>query len=208
MSTAIMPTAIAPPPPYTIPISSIRRLSVDEYHAMIANEILKSSDRVELINGYLVEKMTFNPPHRSAVKLVRDALNRILTTGWYEDSQGPFELATSQPEPDVMLVRGQVRDHFHRHARPDEIGLLIEVADTSLAFDQRLKLRIYAEASIPVYWIVNIPDNRIEVYTLPQGTGDDALYVQQQSYTPTQDIPVVLDGVEIGRLRVADLLPR
>ncbi len=82
-----------------------------------------------------------------------------------------------------------------------------EVSDSSLNQDRTVKAHIYARGSIPVYWIINIPDNQIEVYTNPTGPTADPSYQQLQVYQPGDQVPLVLDGQEVGRLAVADLLP-
>jgi Uma2 family endonuclease len=84
---------------------------------------------------------------------------------------------------------------------------VVEVADTTLRTDRGTKKRIYARAGILVYWIVNLVDRRIEVYMEPSGARRKPDYRRQQEYGPADEIPVVLDGVEIGRVPVHDLLP-
>ena len=189
-------------------MSAVMRLSVPQYHAMIRNGMLTSGDRVELLDGYLVEKMTVNPLHRRAVRKMRDALQRILPPGWYDDSQQPITLPTSEPEPDNMIVRGQSTDDYPYHnPGPSDLGLVVEIADSSLAQDRQLKLPIYAASRIEVYWIFNLPAQQIEVCTQPNGVGDDAGYDHVQIFGVTETVPVVLDGVEVGRVAVAEVLP-
>ncbi|NUQ62937.1 MAG: Uma2 family endonuclease [Pirellulales bacterium] len=95
---------------FALPPVPTRRWSVDEYHAMARAGILTEHDRVELLDGWLVPKMTRNPPHRIATRRVRTALERVVSPGWYVDSQEPVTLPTSEPEPDRALIR--VRDLF------------------------------------------------------------------------------------------------
>lgn len=85
--------------------------------------------------------------------------------------------------------------------------MVVEVADSSLARDQVQKKRIYARAGVPVYWIINLSENQLEVYSMPVGGAESADYQQQQNYLPTDEVPLVLDGHEIGRLRVNEILP-
>jgi Uma2 family endonuclease len=170
---------------------------------MIAAGILTSDDPIELLAGLLVPKMPKNPPHRAVTRLTRCALESIIPSGWQVDTQDPITLADSEPEPDVSVVRGQTRDYLKRHPGPSEIGLVVEVADSSLDRDRGLKLAIYARAGVPVYWIVNLVDRRIEVYSRPSA----AAYADRRDFSQGDEIPVALDGQEIGRIRVADLLP-
>ena len=146
-----------------VPTDLIWRLSVNQYHQMVCAGILTEEDPVELLAGWLVPKMPKNPPHRVATRLLRQALERVVPAGWYVDSQEPITTADSEPEPDVVVVRGETRQYLDRHPGPQDVALIIEVADTTLQRDRVLKQRIYAAAGIPVYWIVNLLDNQLEV---------------------------------------------
>src|SRR5262249_13642314 len=120
--------------------------------------------------------------------------------------QCAITLTDSEPEPDVAVAEGEQRRYADRHPRARDLHLLCEVADSSLALDRTHKLRVYARARIPVYWIVNLQDNVIEVYTQPRG-GRTPTYLHRQDYSPDQDIPVIIGGREASRLAVRDLLP-
>ena len=87
------------------------RLTVEQYHALIAQGRLHSGEPVELLEGLLVDKMTKNPPHRIATRRVRLALERIVGAGWYVDTQEPIVTADSEPEPDVAVIRGRSEDY-------------------------------------------------------------------------------------------------
>jgi Uma2 family endonuclease len=169
--------------------------------------ILTEDDPVELLGGWLIRKMTQEPAHPVAVDMIRDAFANRLTRPCYVRTQAPITLPEGEPEPDVALVRGKREDFLQRHPGPDAILMAVEVADTSLARDRGVKRQIYAQAGIPVYWIVNLVEREIEVYTEPQSTADPTDYRQRHDYGPADTIPVVLDGVEVGTLAVAELLP-
>jgi Uma2 family endonuclease len=207
MSIAAQPI----PPPATedaaIPTVPIYRLSVDQYHAMAEHGILGEDDPVELLEGWLVQKMTKHPPHTLTTLLARRALERILIDGWFVSSQEPITTVESEPEPDVFVVRGEPRDFGKRQPVPEDVALVVEVADSSLRQDRDTKKRVYARARIPVYWIANLIERQFEVYTDPTGPAEQPDYRQHQAYGPADEIPVVLDGQEIGRLSVCDLLP-
>src|SRR5689334_21534048 len=96
---------LAPPMPITEPVP-VYRLSVEQYHEMIRNGIFKSGDRVELLEGILVPKMTKKPPHTFASQVLIDLLPPMLPPGWFFNSQEPLTTAESEPEPDAALVRG------------------------------------------------------------------------------------------------------
>lgn len=190
-----------------IPSDMIWRLSVDRYHSMIENGILTDEDPVELLEGWLVFKMPKNPPHRAATRIVRMAIESILPSGWYVDSQEPIALFDSEPEPDVVVVRGDTRQYLDRHPGAEDIALVVEVSDTTLQRDRSLKKRIYARAGIAIYWIVNLLDRQIEGYTQPFGEGEDADYATQQNYGLQDLLPLEIEGFEIEILSVSSLFP-
>jgi Uma2 family endonuclease len=190
-----------------VPIELIWRLSVEQYHAMIQMGILTEDDPVELLEGWLVTKMPKNPKHSAVTRFIRDALTRIAPSGWYVDSQEPLTTSDSEPEPDVMIMQGEARRYLDRHPIPQEVALVVEVADSSLQRDRMLKKRLYAAAGIPVYWVVNLPELRIEVYSDPSGPGEQPAYRHQQDYGTSDIIPIVLGGVEVACIAVRELLP-
>jgi Uma2 family endonuclease len=190
-----------------MPELAIWRLSVEQYHAMTRAGILTEDDPVELLDGWLVTKIVKNPPHRIATRRVRQALERVAGCGWYVDSQEPITLATSEPEPDAVVVRGTSDDYADRHPGPREVALVVEVSGDTLSRDQTFKKRVYAEAGIPIYWIVNLVEGKLEVYTAPTGAASNADYHHRRDYARCEEVPLVLDGREIARLAIGDLLP-
>jgi Uma2 family endonuclease len=200
---------ISPPAPDegAVPTEPIYRLSVAQYHAMAKHGILDDDAPVELLEGWLVQKMTKHRPRSIVTRRTRKALERLLPAGWYADSQEPITTVESEPEPDVLVARGEVADDLERHPGPRDVALVVEVADTSLRRDRGTKKRIYARAGIPVYWIANLPGRRFEVYTEPTGPTRRPDYRQRQEYGLDDEIPVVLDGDEVGHLPVRELLP-
>lgn len=184
------------------------RLTLDQYHRMVEAGVLTKEDRVELLEGWLVVKMPNHPPHRWSTRKVRVAIERRLPPGWFADEQKPITLPLrgSEPEPDLQVARGEPVDYPDRHPGPADLGLLIEVSDSSVAQDQRLKARIYAREGIPTYWILNLVARRLEVYTDPTGPSDTPGYRQRKDYGPDEEVPLVLDGREVGRIAVRDLL--
>jgi Uma2 family endonuclease len=109
----------------------------------------------------------------------------------------------SEPEPDQCVVRGEARDYSQRHPGPNDVGLLIEIADKiRLEANRKMTLK-YGSSNIPLYWIVNLVDRRVEVYTSPTADG----YGDMQAYKPDDNVPIVLDGVVVGYVAVSDILP-
>jgi Uma2 family endonuclease len=174
---------------------------------MIHAGILTEDDPVELLEGWVVTKMSKSPKHRVVTQLVREAIAQILPSGWYVDAQEPVTTKDSEPEPDVAVVRGNRRQYIDRHPSPQDIAFVVEVADSSLRRDRTLKKQIYAAASISLYWIINLLANQIEVYSEPSGPSEQPDYGQQQNYGLEDMVPVVLESCEVGRLSVKDLLP-
>jgi Uma2 family endonuclease len=205
MSVLTLPAVPSSPADLFPPI--LYQLSIAQYHAMLQQGILKDEDRVELLEGYLVTKMGKNPPHATGLRLLRRALGRLLPGGWFLDTENPVTTPDSEPEPDVAVVRGMEEQYSARHPGPADVGLLVEVADTTLPTDRGLKLRLYARSGIPVYWIVNLNDRQVEVYTDPSGPADEPTYRHRQDYGPDAVVPIILDGQERASLAVRDLLP-
>jgi Uma2 family endonuclease len=184
--------------------SPLYRMSLEQYEAMVASGVFTKRDRFHLIKGYLVAKMTQNPPHSTGDDLCGKALDRTIPAGWYVRAGKPVRIPSqiSEPEPDRCVVRGAPRDYLRRHPEPADIALIAEVSDTSLSEDRKLA-KLYAAAGIPVYWIVNLVDRQVEVYTDPGPGG----YGSRRIFKPGRRVPVVIAGVEVGRIRVADILP-
>lgn len=130
----------------------------------------------------------------------------MISAEFFVDEQGAFTSTDSEPEPDVYVIRGDIDDYANRHAGPDELPLVIEIADTSLHRDRNWKKRIYARAGIACYWVVNLIDGCVEVFAEPSGDVKIPTYAKTQVYRPGDDIPVVIDGKEIGRISVASIL--
>lgn len=185
----------------------IYRLSVEQYHAIAKAGILDNDEPVELLEGLLVQKMTKNPPHTVATQLIQEALRAILPADWRVPAQEPITLADSEPEPDLVVVRGGIRRYLEHHPGPQDLALVVEVADATLRGDRGSKKRTYARAGILIYWVVNLVENQIEVYADPTGPIQTPNYRQQQNYGPADMIPVIIEGREIGRLAVRELLP-
>lgn|SRR5262245_1289732 len=196
-----------PPQPGFHAMTAFRRFSVAEYHRLIETGVLTEEDKVELLNGYVVLKMPRNPPHDVSIPLTQEALRILLPSGWCIRSQGAITLATSEPEPDVVVARGSWRDYQAHHPGPSEIGLVVEVAESSLTRDRDDKGPIYADAGLPVYWIVNLVDRQLEVYTQPSGTVAAARYAQRQDFRPGDSVHLLLDGAVVGQVAVRDVLP-
>ncbi len=146
----------------------IRRFSVEQYHQLGELGVLTPEDNVELLEGWIVEKMNQRPIHGFIVGLLNELFQSTVPDSHCVRCQLPIATERSEPEPDIAIVRGSHDDFRDRHPRGSVCRLVIEVADTSLDKD-RSKAAIYREAGVQEYWIVNVADKRIERYDFTGG---------------------------------------
>jgi Uma2 family endonuclease len=192
---------------FTQPPYPVWQFTVDDYHRLIETGILGENDRVELLEGWIAPKRTHNPPHDSTIQIVTERLAEFLPRLWKIRIQSAVTTTDSEPEPDLAVVRGHARTYSARHPGPPDIGLLIEVAESSLIQDREDKARIYARAGIPTYWIIDLVDARIEVFNDPTGPEGQPAYRGRAIYTHEELVPLILDETEIARIPAKDLLP-
>jgi len=206
-SPAPSPARQKPASDFLRPPYPIRRFTVAEYEQIARADILDEDSNVELLEGWIVPKMTKYPPHDGTIDLVVYLLNRLLPAGWFPRVQNVIVTPDSEPEPDVAIVRGKPGDYRGRHPSGSDIGLIVEVADSTVRRDRR-KAGIYARAGIPSYWIVNLDDGQIETYADAVGKGKRVVYQSRKILLHGEnDVTLVLDGKDVGKLRVGDLLP-
>lgn len=186
--------------------TSVYRLTVDQYEAMVASGFFGKRGRLHLIDGILVRKMTKHPPHVIACERTRDALLRRVPPGWRVTTEAPVRIPDfNEPEPDLAVVRenAQEEEFEQRHPQPADVALMVEVAHSSL--DEDLKMAgIYAGAGISSYWILDLVRGQVLVYSQPVPSG----YGVCDVLMPGHAIPVVIDGVEVEPIPVADIMPR
>ena len=149
--------------------------------------------------------MTLNPPHNYAVTALMQHLLALGARAIVRVQQ-PITTSDSEPEPDVVLAAGTNADYKARNPGPSDALLVVEVGDSSVREDQTTKLELYAGAKVAVYWIVNLKDRRVEVYTQPRG-GKSPTYKTRTDYGPDGAVPVVIAGKQVGTIAVKDLLP-
>jgi Uma2 family endonuclease len=184
----------------------VHRFTVDEYHDMIDAGIFAKNNRVEFLNGWVVDKMPQNPPHRTSVTRLDRWLGKLLSeVDWTVLVQGPVTLAKSEPEPDIAIARGPDTLFELRHPGPLDIAQIIEVSDSSLLYDREEKGPTYAAAGIPHYWIVNLVDGCVECYSRPQA-GRRPAYRTVKTFTKNDLLLLVLDGKKYGELAVSQLM--
>jgi Uma2 family endonuclease len=185
------------------PPESIYRLSVEQYEAMVASGIFTKRDRFHLVNGILVAKMTEYPRHASTCDAAQARVSPLLPAGWYIRMGKPLRIPSrsSEPEPDAVVARGSYRDYALRHPGPADVTLVVEVADSSLREDREMT-SIYGGSGVPIYWIINLVDRHVEVYSTPYAAG----YESREVFRAGELVPLLIDGVEVGRIAVDDLI--
>jgi Uma2 family endonuclease len=189
----------------TVPTLPIHRLSVAQYEQMIRANILNETDGVELIHGLLVPKMSHGDDHDTSIERLTGALVPAVPPATaVVRCQCALTLPDSVPEPDFVVCT-PARARAGRHPTPADTFLVMEVSDSTLYYDRTVKLGMYAGAGIPVYWIVNIPDRRIEVYTDPAAT--PPAYSTRTDYRPGQAVPLVVAGTAVAAIDVDAVLP-
>jgi Uma2 family endonuclease len=162
-----------------------RRWTREEYDKMIEAGVFAHGERLELIEGEILQMMTQGSLHATAIQLIQEAFRKAFGSGFVVRNQLPIALDPySEPEPDISVVPGAARDY--RDAHPSTALLIVEVSDQTLSFDRRRKKSIYARAGIREFWVVNPIEGCVEVFRDPEG--DDYCSIRQfksgESITP------------------------
>lgn len=182
--------------------TSVRLWNVEEYHRMIEAEILTTGDRVELLEGQIVQMSPQQPPHAATTQRVLKYFSCLLADRADIRVQLPITLRPdSEPEPDIAVVRIDSREYIGNHPTANDIFLLIEVADATLNKDRKQKARTYAKAKIADYWVLDV--NARQVYVLREP--GDTTY-QQETILSGNDMlsPLAFPEIEV---QVKQLFP-
>ena len=183
------------------------RLTGEQVFKMIETGIIDGGD-VELWDGVLY-RMTKGELHNYIVTETAEAIRLAAPRDNYHvrEEKSSRDGVHSLPEPDVAVARGS-----HRRSRPEpppleQLALVVEVDHHTARTDRVVKLRRYAARGIPVYWIIQAKRGRVLVNDTPRGKGKSAGYLQTRIYSGAAEIPIVLDGTEVGRVTASDLFP-
>jgi len=172
-----------------------RLIDVEEYYKMAEAGILKPTDKVELINGEIVEMSPVGSKHASTVNRLVRILNEILKGEATISPQNPVRLGDSnEPEPDIAVLKYRSDDYSESHPSASDVFALIEVSDTTYDFDKEVKAALYAKNRISEYWIIDINRKRIEVYTLSDGEE----YLKKNVWGATDKIKILDKQLEVG----------
>jgi Uma2 family endonuclease len=184
-----------------------RRWTRVEYDRLVDQGIFRSDEHLELLDGLLVVREPQGSRHSAAVAAICEVLARAFGAGFHARPQLPLALDdTSEPEPDIVVVRGGPWDYVRSH--PSAPALIVEIAETSLAVDREHKSSLYARAGVADYWIVNLREAVLEVYRQPVPAAAAPFgreYRSVQRLAPGASIsPLAAPG---ARIAIADLLP-
>src|SRR5262249_20256371 len=157
----------------------------------IETGVLTENDRVELVEGVIVDKMPHNPPHDGSILLAQTELLGHLPGGWVLRIQSAITLSASEPDPDLVVAQGPDRPWVDHHPPPRQIVLVLEGAIADLAADRDTRGCLYARARLPVYWIINLIDSRLEVSAQPRA-GKAPAYRRRRDFGVEEAAPLVI----------------
>ncbi|TVR57587.1 MAG: Uma2 family endonuclease [Gemmatimonadales bacterium] len=184
------------------PTLTTRRFTVDEYYRMAEAGILGVGERVELIDGEIVQMAAIGSRHAGCVKRLLRLFVRGVGDRAIVQVQDPVRLSDlSEPQPDLAVLRPRTDDYTTAHPGPDDVLLVVEVADATVEVDRGTKAPLYAAAGIGEYWLVDLPHDEIQVFRTPTPDG----YRDVRSYRRGDVLrPSALPGMGVP---VADILP-
>lgn len=182
---------------------NLKHWTVKEYDAMLEKGILTESDRLELVNGQIIQMSSQNPPYAAATKRSYDCLKSLLLTSVEIRSQLPVILNDdSEPEPDIAVVRLDAQEYSDRHPRADDVLLIIEISDSTLDFDLGDKALAYAKSEIEDYWVVDVRRRQVHILRRPI----NGVYVQRKILKVTDiascEIPLLFPNIEVPLFRL------
>ena len=192
-----------------LPIPGHHLWTREKYERATELGLLGPDDRVELIEGEIVQKMPQNSPHSTALSLTLEALRVAFPVGFVVRPQLPLNVGTlSQPEPDLAVVVGSARDYGSAQPNAENAVLVVEISDSTLLPDQTTKAALYARAGIGEYWIVNLPERLLEVYRQPAFIEEALLGHGFQNVTRLLESDRITPlAAQSPVIAVADLLP-
>jgi len=171
------------------------RYQVEDYYRMAETGILAPDARVELIDGEILDMPPIGAGHASIVTDLQNLLIAAVADRAIVRVQNPVRLdRTNEPQPDIALVRPPSRQYRKRHPGPEDILLLIEIADTSLRYDRDLKIPLYARFGIPEVWLLDLTAKTLTCFSHP----DDSVYARVDRVDAPGRLPVPgIDGVSV-----------
>jgi Uma2 family endonuclease len=182
-------------------------LTSDEFLAMVEAGIFEDDRRVFLWAGRVYEKMAKTQSHAIASVLINKALVKRLPEEWEVSPENPVRLdGTHVPLPDYAVVRGPFQQYSDHPPRPEDVGLIIEIAVSILSRDVRERAEQFARAGVPAYWVIDVNGRQILEHRDPQTVDGGRRYATIRCAAPGEEIELILDGVSVARVPVAELI--
>lgn len=190
-----------------ITVPKVRRFSVEDYHRLIDLGFFGDNDRIELVQGELVEMAAQGTKHIFCCQALSERFHVLLYQKAISYCQAPILLSpSSEPEPDLTILKLDPDRYRNRKPEASDVLMVIEVADSSLDYDRRVKGQLYAQAGIEHYWIFNVLDRQLETFQSPQQLPNGLFqYTNSQIYLPSQ--MVILPAPLVGTLDLLEVLP-
>jgi Uma2 family endonuclease len=191
-------TSLSTPPALTLPFepTRLKRLTVEDYHRMSDLGILDPGERTELITGQIVLMVAKGTPHVTSLHLLANELRDQLENKALVRTQDPIQLDDySEPEPDLVVAQGSIPNYADHHPRPCEIDLVVEVADSTLKQDCEIKDKLYAQAGIADYWVIDLKNRQLHIFRSPIPTGYTSHLILTE---PSQISPLAFPDVTLS----------
>ena len=190
-----------------VPVPTSERLTVDEFRRKAARGEFSESKLFELLEGVVVSKARQTLKHETALENIQNVIGKLTPGGWHMRVQQPMNCGDSTPEPDAVIVKDALDQYVDRPPMPNMVSLIVEVADASLEQDRRLKGRIYARAGVMLYWLLNLVDSQLEVYSNASGPVPMPGFREKRVYRSEDKLSLVVGLDDLGMVKVRDLLP-
>ncbi|MBY5958907.1 Uma2 family endonuclease [Membranicola marinus] len=179
------------------PLVTKRLINTEEYYKMGETGVFRPDEKIELINGEIINMAPIGSNHAAIVRQLSSILARSFTDEIIISSQQPIHIDQwNEPEPDIALLKLSKDNYFEAHPGPSDVLMIVEVSDSSHDYDSKVKLPLYASAVIPVYWIINLNRKCIEVYEEPV----DDLYQKRMLYIPGHQISFMDKSFDVAEI--------
>jgi Uma2 family endonuclease len=193
----VTPSNTLPSFTLTPELTSLKRWTVQDYHRMSELGILDPNERTELISGQVTLMAAKGTSHVTALRLLAMTLDALLPKqDVFVSTQDLIQLDNfSEPEPDLAIVKGAISDYAERHPRPDDVDLVVEVADSTLKQDCEIKDKLYARANIAEYWVLDLKNRQLHIFREPTPTGYTSHLILSE---PNQAAPLAFPSLALS----------
>lgn len=169
-----------------------KKFTINTYQKLVETDFFQPTERIELIKGEIIEMAAKGTAHETCLRKLLKQLFTVIGEQAIIQCQSPILIPPdSQPEPDIALLKNRDDYYSLNHPQPEDIFLVVEIADSSISYDQQIKLPLYASVGIEQYWIFNLLDNWLEIYEQPIQVGKDKFnYATRKIILPNQQINI------------------